>query len=364
MNYSESSQAEAGQQIDRIRQMNQTIPSSLFNENPEASSSPSNSQNILPPREDHANEELAMHIEGNDEVYQQLANSQMDSAQPGVPATTNLSAPIEDPLAEETHHSSHYDDYSQDNKAYEREEEFEDYKIDEYGAQEDFNESSAHSQNYESEVTQERHAAEDMVRPNHQEEMYSDAHNTKETSNYDSNVVRRNEQFSPLEIKDSASLEYSNKASSSRKQNSSKNLANIERTEEKKRSVNQPFGYEYGAHRTGNFATFIVPSTYSEQTPYVSQSSMDGSKLTSALLQMSQSRNSEKNSLNRTDSVSSFPVTNYEDSEFMIQAYQRKKKAYEKCKQRLLEVESELHMEKQRAKMYSEENKRYKITLK
>jgi predicted mannosyl-3-phosphoglycerate phosphatase (HAD superfamily) len=91
---------------------------------------------------------------------------------------------------------------------------------------------------------------------------------------------------------------------------------------------------------------------------------MDGSKLTSALLQMSQSRNSEKNSLNRTDSVSSFPVTNYEDSEFMIQAYQRKKKAYEKCKQRLLEVESELHMEKQRAKMYSEENKRYKITLK
>jgi hypothetical protein len=53
-----------------------------------------------------------------------------------------------------------------------------------------------------------------------------------------------------------------------------------------------------------------------------------------------------------TDSVSSFPVTNYEDSEFMIQAYQKKKKAYEKCKQKLLQSESDLHMEKQRGKMF------------
>ena len=53
-----------------------------------------------------------------------------------------------------------------------------------------------------------------------------------------------------------------------------------------------------------------------------------------------------------TDSVSSFPVTNYEDSEFMIQAYQKKKKAYEKCKQKLLQAESDLHMEKQRCKMF------------
>lgn len=365
MHYSESSQAEAGQQIDRIRQMNQPVPSALFNENPEASSSPSNSQNVLPLREDQVNEEFVMHIEGNDEIYQQLMSSQMDSAQPGVPATTNLSHSQEDPTTEETYHNSHYDDFSQENKTHERVEEFEDCKIDEYGMHEDFNEFSAHSQNYESEATQERHSAEDMVRPNHQEEMYSDVNSLKEPASNDPKVIRKNEQFSPVQLKDSAHLEYSYKSSgSSRKQSSTKNAAHIERIEEKKRMMPQPFGYDYGMNRTGNFATFIVPSSYSEQTPYVSQSSMDGSKLTSALLQMSQSRNSEKNSLNRTDSVSSFPVTNYEDSEFMIQAYQRKKKAYEKCKQRLLEVESELHMEKQRAKMYSEENKRYKVTLK
>jgi hypothetical protein len=63
------------------------------------------------------------------------------------------------------------------------------------------------------------------------------------------------------------------------------------------------------------------------------------------------SRNSG-NSGAHTESVSSFQVTNYEDSEFMIQAYQKKKKAYEKCKQKLLQAESDMHMEKQRCKMF------------
>ena len=363
MHYSESSQAEAGQQIDRIRQLNQPVPSALFNENPEASSSPSNSQNIMPMREDQNNEEMVMHIEGNDDMYQQFINSQLDSAQPGVPATTNPAPSFEDPLVEEVHQDLNEDNYMHENKSNEKEEDFEDDKIGEYGTHEDFNDSAPHSHNFESEVTQERHTSDDLVRPNHQEEMHSESNNIKETNTYDPKVVRRNEQFSPLE-KDSHH-EYTVKSSmTSRKQSNSSTKAYIERTEEKKRPAHQPFGYDYGVPRSGNFATFIVPSSYSEQTPYISQSSMEGSKLTSALLQMNQSRNSEKNSLNRTDSISSFPVTNYEDSEFMIQAYQRKKKAYEKWKQKLLEVESELHMEKQRAKMYNEENKRYKITLK
>lgn len=99
MQYSESSQAEAGQQIDRLRHLNQPVPSALFNENPDMGSNPSNAQNIRPPilnienvntepSENHS-EQMAALSENPDEMFQQFTNGQQDSAQPGVPATNN-----------------------------------------------------------------------------------------------------------------------------------------------------------------------------------------------------------------------------------------------------------------------------------
>lgn len=99
MHYSESSQAEAGQQIDRLRHLNQPVPSALFNENPDIGSNPSNAQNIRPPvfnienvqvdtPENH-NEQMAALSENAEEMFQQFSNGQQDSAQPGVPATNN-----------------------------------------------------------------------------------------------------------------------------------------------------------------------------------------------------------------------------------------------------------------------------------
>lgn len=89
----------------------------------------------------------------------------------------------------------------------------------------------------------------------------------------------------------------------------------------------------------------------------------DPSLLTSSYLQINRNL-TNPGSGGHSESVSSFPVTNYEDSEFMIQAYQRKKKAYEKCKQKLLQAESDLHMETQRCKMFQGENKRMKLSIK
>ena len=94
MHYTESSQAEAGQQIDRLRNLNQPVPSALFNEHVDMGSNPSNSQNIMPPvlnvenLEGH-NEQMAALTDPNEEIFQQFTNGQQDSAQPGVPATNN-----------------------------------------------------------------------------------------------------------------------------------------------------------------------------------------------------------------------------------------------------------------------------------
>lgn len=57
-------------------------------------------------------------------------------------------------------------------------------------------------------------------------------------------------------------------------------------------------------------------------------------------------------------------VTNYEDSEFMINAYKRKKAQYERYKKRCLKVESELHLQVQRARIMEEENRAIKKKLK
>jgi hypothetical protein len=94
MHYSESSQAEAGQQIDRLRQINQPVPSALSNENPEPNPNPSNSQSIRSPVvnseiNEGNNEQMASPSEG-EEMLQQFANGQQDSAQPGVPPTNKL----------------------------------------------------------------------------------------------------------------------------------------------------------------------------------------------------------------------------------------------------------------------------------
>lgn len=94
MHYSESSQAEAGQQIDRLRQINQPVPSALFNENPEPNPNPSNAQSIRSPVVNSEfiegnNEQIAPSSEG-EEMLHQFANGQQDSAQPGVPPTNIL----------------------------------------------------------------------------------------------------------------------------------------------------------------------------------------------------------------------------------------------------------------------------------
>lgn len=87
MHYSESSQAEAGQQIDRLNHFNQ--PSNLLNENPEPASNPSNSQNIGMNNNDMNNDQTSASDSAED-VFQHFANGQQDSAQPGVPATFHL----------------------------------------------------------------------------------------------------------------------------------------------------------------------------------------------------------------------------------------------------------------------------------
>lgn len=320
MHYSESSQAEAGQQIDRIRQMNHPIPSALFSDNPDASSSPSNSQSVIPNKRDEGNnDQIPSSAESNDEMLQQFINGQQDSAQPGVPATYNVAHSYEDPAPAE-HDQDFADEDSREARHQDREDEPEEHKLSEYELNEEYKESS-NSQNYEADFSQERQNVEDMIRPNHQEESSTEA-SLKEDSLYDSKVVRRNEQFSTLE-KDSSSGEPEN-YTTKRRTFTDSNYDSNDRVEDRKKQGTHPFGYDMHSARSANYNSFVMPGSYSEKSPYMASTNYENPQLTSSFLQLNQSRNSEKNSLNRTDSVSSFPVTNYEDSEFMIQAYQRK----------------------------------------
>jgi hypothetical protein len=95
MNYSESSQAEAGQQIDRMRQNFRPGPAALLNRVQNPPSNPSNAQNIRPPvmaaeSSEGNNEQTAPSSESVEEMFQQFTNEQQEGAQPGVPPTHNL----------------------------------------------------------------------------------------------------------------------------------------------------------------------------------------------------------------------------------------------------------------------------------
>jgi len=350
MHYSESSQAEAGQQIDRLRHMNQPVPSALFSENPEPSSNPSNSQNFGINNNDIHNEQTILSSENAEDIFQQMANGQQDSAQPGVPPTYHPTV---------VHETPSDSSYFNDDDTHETNQSNRDYAEEEKEEGKEFN-----PRKHENQSHQERQGVEDIIRPNHQEEMQSEGNQYIHDENPYKNVAtRKNEQFSPVE-KGCSGLEMHKRITPrSRRQSNSNKISSFEKTEDKKTS--QPFGYNINQKASSNYASFVVPSSYSEKMSlYNTQQTPESSKLTSAYLQLNHSRNSENRSSNpHTESVSSFPVTNYEDSEFMIQAYQRKKKAYENWKQKLLQIESDLHMEKQRCKMYQEENKRFKLSI-
>lgn len=334
MHYSESSQAEAGQQIDRLRHMNQPVPSALFNENPDLGSNPSNSQNIPPASSDINNEQMAMPSDSNDEMFQHFSSSQQDSAQPGVPATNNPPAAEENDndSQEAEQHDNQRIEPNQQNK----DENYEEEKVGDYGYNE---ESKEHSEvhNPEKEANQERQGLEDTIRPNHQDEPRIESNNLKEDDPYENQKsIRKNEQSAPFE-KSPSSDHAKRFTANSRKQSNGPTASSLA-------SLHAPFGYNLPPPRSGTFHSFAGSSAYTSQPG-------PDSHLTSTYFQLNHSRNSG-NPGSSHESVSSFPVTNYEDSEFMIQAYQRKKKAYEKTKQKLLQAESDLHMERQRCKMF------------
>jgi hypothetical protein len=181
---------------------------------------------------------------------------------------------------------------------------------------------------------------EDAIRPNHQEESASEILDFSSDNPYE-NTTRKNEQFSSVE-KESSGLEFIRKMG--------KQPRGIDSNNGSTSNLHGPFGYHL-PNRSGTYSSFAGQS--------------DNIQLTASYLQLNHSRNSgNPGSERHSESISSFHQTNYEDSEFMIQAYQRKKKAYEKCKQKSLQTESDLHMEKQRCKMFQEENKRLKLSLK
>lgn len=93
--------------------------------------------------------------------------------------------------------------------------------------------------------------------------------------------------------------------------------------QKKNKKTTQPFRYDVPDPKDRQFGSFVAPSSYSEsKNLYSTQpSQQETSQISSAYLCL-KSRNASDNPHN--DSISSFPVTNYEDSEFMIQAYQRK----------------------------------------
>ena len=357
MQYSESSQAEAGQQIDRLRHMNQPVPSALFNENSDPNSNPSNLPNIPPVSNDSNNEQITMPSENTEEGNQQFTNGQQDSAQPGVPATNNLVSPPEEGAENDYAQNT----FSTDVSPLNTNETLEEGKVGHFAGTE---ESKEHSniQIPEKDNSQERQGVEDPSRHYYNEnKIESSSYN--EDRFYSNKVPNQNDSHSPKD-KETQGVNNSKKAGH-RRQSQGSNYDSNEKTEEKRKTIAQPFGYKMGTPKSGNHKSFVCSSSYTENLPYSSQASVDNSRLTSTYFQLNNSRNSGRlDSNTHTNSVSSFPVTNYEDSEFMIQAYQRKKKAYEKCKQKLLQSESDLHMERQRCKMFQEENKRCKMTIK
>ena len=290
------------------------------------------------------NEQTSAIIDTPEEVFQQLANGQQDSAQPGVPATMFQENQIEsNELVPENNNEINQSNHN--------------------SVEEDKEESKeVPNQYFEHKNNQERQGIEDTIRPNHQEEMLNESSFSNNDDNpYKNQAIRKNEQFSFQEKDSAGQQEFSKKFTpKSRKQSKTSALSSNEKSEEKKKST-QPFGYSMTQSRGSNYGSFVAPSSFPETLPYQNQSQAEPVALTSAYLQMSHSRNSNNPSSNTL--TDSFQVTNYEDSEFMIQAYQRKKKAYEKCKQKYLQVESDLHMEKQRCKMFQEENKRFKLSI-
>ena len=306
MQYSESSQAEAGQQIDRLRHMNQPVPSALFADNPEPSSNPSNSQYIaINHNENNVDQTSALNDTAED-AFQQLANGQQDSAQPGVPATM-----------------------FQENQAENNENELENTIEVNQSNRESIEEEKEEAKelksfNYENQNNQERQGVEDTIRPNpnHQEEVNSESSVfTNDENPYKNIVIRRNEQFSTTE-KEPSGQELNKRATpKTRRQSQPYNSNSQEKTEEKKRTT-QPFGYTLGQSRGSNYASFIVPN-YSDAMSIKSEPVQDSIKIPSSSYPISQSHTLNINDNTHTNSVSSFSVTNYEDSEFMIKAFQK-----------------------------------------
>jgi hypothetical protein len=262
MHYSESSQAEAGQQIDRLRQTNQPVPSALFNESPEMASNPSNSQNVPLVSNEGGNDPMVMASGNNDDFLQQFANGQQDSAQPGVPATNNPANNDDDNQDSENEHAmeSHDDDLQRD-------EAVEEDKEEELGPNEEAK-CYVNSQNSDSDGKKGKNRTENPNRPNHQEESNSDA---KEDEPYESRSIRQNEQFSPAE-KGFPGLEKVKKFNAgSRKPSNGP-------------ATGQPFGYSIGEKKSGNYATFVVPSSFMDSPPYMSQNTRDGSQYSSSYI--------------------------------------------------------------------------------
>ena len=60
------------------------------------------------------------------------------------------------------------------------------------------------------------------------------------------------------------------------------------------------------------------------------------------------------------ESISSFQLTQYEDSDYMINAYKRKKVQYDKYKKKCIHYETELYHSNLKVKNYEQENKTLK----
>lgn len=153
------------------------------------------------------------------------------------------------------------------------------------------------------EINQERQGLEDEIRANHQNEPIISPVELTAENLLENSPLRKNEQFSSTENEVSKPENTKPIVSYQRKSNSRSYV-----------NSNTPFGYTM-PNRSETYSSFVESS--------------DPSLLTTSYMQMR--RNTvNAGSRGHTESISSFPVTNYEDSEFMIQAYQRKKKAYEK----------------------------------
>ena len=63
-------------------------------------------------------------------------------------------------------------------------------------------------------------------------------------------------------------------------------------------------------------------------------------------------------------SISSMQMTNYGDSEFMINAYKKKKQVCDKQKRQILALEQEVHVVQQRIRMAEMENDHLRKQLK